>query len=130
MLRRPDGSQRDATRLRNALFACATILLIVIAAFSVWKHAHGPVDEASLVRSVERASDSLGMAVDVDYGCIERGSGNWQCRVLDRSGSGTATYNVVVGDGSCWDGTLAEPASGLQPRNMPRAISGCTLLRD
>ena len=131
MLRRRDGLHRDRKRLRIVLVACGMILVLVIVALAVWTRAHGPVDEASLVRSVERASGSAGMTFDVDYGCTENGGGAWQCRVLDSSASGTATYDVIVSDGSCWDGTLVEPVSGLiLPRNMPRTISGCTLLRD
>jgi hypothetical protein len=130
MLRRQDGLQRDRTRLRHVLFALGVTLVVVIVAFAVWTRLHGPVDEASLVRSVERESGSAGMTFDLDYGCAENEVGVWQCRVLDRSASGTATYDVIVSDGSCWDGTLVEPASRLRPRDMPRTISGCTLLRD
>jgi hypothetical protein len=115
------------------LVALGVTLVLAIVAFAVWTHAHGPVDGASLVRSVERESGSAGMTFAVDYGCTESKVDTWQCRVLDRSASGTVTYNVIVSDGSCWNGTRAEPASGLlprPPRNMPRTISGCTLLRD
>jgi hypothetical protein len=107
------------------------VLTLVIIAFTAWTHAHGPVDEASLVRSVERESGSAGMTFDTDFGCIENGGGAWRCKVLDRSASATATYHVVVGDGSSWDGKRAKPAGPLPlPRDMPRSISGCTLLRD
>jgi hypothetical protein len=130
MLRRQDGPQRDRTRLRNVLLTCSVAAVLVIVAFAVWTHAHGPVDEASLVRSVARESGAPARMADL-YGCSERKVGAWQCKVLDRTASGTATYDVIVSDGSCWDGTLVEPVSGLiLPRRMPRTISGCTLLRD
>ena len=132
MLRRQDGPQRDRTRLTSALVAFGVTLVLAIVAFAVWTHVHGPIDEASLIRSVARESGSPARLADL-YGCSERKVGIWQCKVLERSASGTVTYNVTVSDGSCWNGTLADTRSGLSPpppRTMPRTISGCTLLRD
>jgi hypothetical protein len=117
---------RRVLRPRNAVVFVLVTALALIAAAGWYLFGHSPVNPESLKSAVERESGSQGGLVMQAGRCRERRPDVWRCEVVDSGSSGMATYEIQVGDGSCWTGHLDAPVG--EP--MPSRISGCVLHRD
>jgi hypothetical protein len=116
-------------RFRHRALAVAVAfgaLVCVACAFTFWARAHGRVTADSLTHSVERESGSQGGLISDSPGCLRGRDGVWVCDVIDSGSSGTASYRVRVGAGSCWTGRI----EGHPGEPMPERIAGCVLRRD
>lgn len=87
---------------------------------------HGEVNARSLFASVEDEAGVPSLLEAPEPRTCKRLARprEWECGVLDDSGSGGVAYHVRVRSGSsCWDGT----GSGS---GRPRRISGCVHLSE
>jgi hypothetical protein len=103
------------------LLGAALLLAVPVAAASAYLFLPAPVSERTLTNSVERETNSAGLASD----CSERGN-RWRCDVTDSQGSGSAGYEITAGR-SCWEARRIRHDAEIP---MPRRPDGCTTLRD
>jgi hypothetical protein len=102
--------------------AAAIVLFFAYAALARWV-LRGPVNGASLHRSVELAAGSSTLIESRGRCRRPAAAGRWRCVVTDAGGSGGIAYDVRVEPGSsCWTATMADTSGGAW---MPRSVSGC-----
>jgi hypothetical protein len=101
--------------------AAAIVLFFAYAALARWV-LRGPVDGASLHRSVGLAAGSSTLIESRGRCRRPAADGRWRCVVSDAGGSGAIPYDVRVKPGSsCWTATMTAAGDG----SMPRSVSGC-----
>ena len=105
------------------LLAAAILLAVPTAALATYFLLPVPVTERTLVHSMERKTDSAGLA----SACSERSHRHWRCSIADGAGSGSAAYEVTAGR-SCWNATRNGHRDAETP--MPEHPEGCTTMRD
>jgi len=108
---------------RLAPVALATILLVLfgVPAYAVLARfvLHGPVNDASLQRSVALAR---GSDPSFPTHCTRTGTRRWRCTTPDDQSSGAVQYDVRgVDGGSCWRATLVSDSS----EGAPEHVGGC-----
>jgi hypothetical protein len=84
----------------------------------------GPPPEltaARVARSLMDATDSTGIILDDEGGCVQQPRGRWSCTVLDQGGSGMVVYAVTATSTSCWRARRAHVAG----EGAPRTASAC-----
>jgi hypothetical protein len=105
------------------LLAAGVLLAVPAGALVTYFFLPVPISERTLVHSMERKTDSAGMA----SGCSERAQRRWRCHITHGAGSGSAGYEVTTGR-SCWHATRSGPRQAETP--MPQRPDGCTTIRD
>jgi hypothetical protein len=110
--------------LRLVLQTFAALVALAVAAGAAYLFAPVPVGATTLRGSVERETDSAGLAGE----CRHLDGPRWRCDVADTQGSGSATYAVEV-DGRCWQARRSSPDHYTEGP-MPARAAGCTRLRD
>jgi hypothetical protein len=115
----PIGSpDRVADWLRVAAAVLAGIGVVVVAV-AVVNHEAPKLTATTLVASVEDETGSGALAPGT---CDRQGAKTWSCSIMDRSGSGGATYGVTVTSDRCWRARLTK---NYGEPGMPEKASGC-----